>query len=378
LIATHGYAAPEVANTYVRALELCQRLGDTPQLFAALRGLQLFHVVRAELQIASELAAELLRLAQSQHDPMLLAFAHMTLGIMLFHRGDFGQACVRLEQGMAFDVPSLKHGDSFLYGTNPVLVCMAWLALTLWLLGYPDQAQKRGQEALTRARQLAQPFGLAFALDWVAWLHQLRREPQATQDQAEAAMALCTEHGFAQLQALGSLLQGWALAIRQQGEDGLIYIHQGLASYEATGAAVGRPQYLTLLAEAYGQVRQVDMGLVVLTEALTVAGRTGEQSYEAEIHRLTGHLLLAGSGVNHPEAEARLHRALDIARHQQAKSLELRAATSLARLWRQQGKRTEAYQLLAEVYDWFTEGFETLDLREARALLNVLTSSESG
>ena len=372
LIATHGYAAPDVAHTYARARDLCRRLGTPPQLFAALRGLQLYHVVRAELQMASELAEELLLLAQHQDDPTILVFAHLTLGIILFHRGTFVEARMQLEQGIDLDVLPLKHPHTFLYGNNPVVVCICWVALTLWLLGYPDQAQKRGQEALTRARQLAQPYSLAFALDWAAWLHQLRCEPQATQDQAEAAMTLCAEQGFAHLLAFGRLLRGWALAAQQQGEDGLVDIQQGLTDYQATGAAVGRPQYLTLLAEAHGQMGQTEAGLAVLTEALTVVEQSGERSDEAEIHRLTGQLLLARSGGQHPEAEACFRRALDIARRQEAKSLELRAAMSLSRLWQRQGKQDEARQLLAEVYGWFTEGFDTADLQEAKALRAAL------
>jgi DNA-binding winged helix-turn-helix (wHTH) protein/predicted ATPase len=372
LIATRGYAAPDVAQTYARARDLCRHMGDTPQLFVALRGLQTFHAVRAELPMAAELAEELLLLAQRQHDPTLLVFAHLSLGSTLFHRGAFVQARVHLEQGTPLNIPQQDHDPAFLYGHGPGVVCISWAALALWLLGYPEQALQKGHEAITWARQLAQPFSLAFALNWVAWLHQLRREPQAAQDQAEAAMALCTEQGFAQLLAFGRVLRGWALAARQQGENGIAHIHQGLAAYQATGAAVGRPQQLALLAEAHGQVRQAEAGLAVLTEALTVVGQTGERSYEAELHRLTGELLLARSAVHHTEAEACFRQALDVARHQQAKSLELRAAMSLARLWQQQGKRTEAHQLLAEVYGWFTEGFDTADLQEAKALLDTL------
>jgi predicted ATPase len=372
LIATRGYAAPDVAQTYARARDLGRRMGDTLQLFVALRGLQTFHAVRAELQTALALAEELLLLAQRQHDPTLLVFAHLSLGSTLFHSGALVQARVHLEQGMALNVPPLEHAPAFLYGHGAGVVCISWLALTLWLLGYPDQAQQRGHEALTRARQLAQPLGLAFALDWVAWLHQLRREPQTTQDQAEAAMALCTEQGFAQLLAFGRVLRGWVLAARQQGEDGITHIRQGLAAYQATGAAVGRPQQLALLAEAHGQVGQAEAGLAVLAEALTVVGHTGERNYEAELHRLTGQLLLARSGAHHTEAEACFRQALDMARRQQAKSLELRAAVSLSRLWQQQGKCTEAYDLLAPVYGWFTEGFDTADLQDARALLDAL------
>jgi predicted ATPase len=372
LIATRGYAAPDVAQTYARARDLCRRLGDTLQLFVALRGLQTFHAVRAELPMAAALAEELLLLAQRQHDPTLLVFAHLSLGSTLFHTGAFVQAREHLEQGMALNIPPREHAPAFLYGHGAGVVCISWLALTLWLLGYPEQAQQRGHEALTRAQQLAQPFGLAFAVNWVAWLHQWRREPQVTQAQAEAAMALCTEHGFAQLLALGRMLQGWALAAQHQREDGIASIHRGLDAYRATGAAVGRPQYLALLAEAQGQGEQAEAGLAGLTEALTVVEQTGERSYEAEIHRLTGQLLLARSGTHYMEAETCLRQALDVARRQQAKSWELRAAMSLARLWQQQGKRTDAYDLVAPIYRWFTEGFDTADLQDARALLQEL------
>jgi predicted ATPase len=185
-------------------------------------------------------------------------------------------------------------------------------------------------------------------------------------------MAVCTEQGFAQLLAFGRLLQGWALAAQHQGEDGIAHIYQGLEAYQATGAVVGRPQYLALLAEAHGQAGQAEAGLVVLTEALMVVGQTGERSYEAEIHRLTGQLLLARAGAHPTEPEVYFRQALDVARRQQAKSLELRAATNLARLWQQQGKRTDAYDLMAPIYGWFTEGFDTADLQDARALLQEL------
>jgi predicted ATPase len=264
------------------------------------------------------------------------------------------------------------HAQAFLNGNDAMLVCITWVALTLWLLGYPAQALQRGREALTRARQLGQPFSLAFALAWGAWLHQLRREPRATQEQAEAAITVCTEQGFAQLLAFGRLLRGWALATQHQGDEGITQIHQGLEAYQATGAAVGRPQYLALLAEAQGQRGQVEMGLALLTEAVTAVEQTGERSYEAELHRLTGQLLGARSGAPPREAETRLRQALAIARRQDARSLELRAAISLARLWQQQGKQADAYALLAPIYCWFTEGLDTADLQDAKALLEEL------
>jgi predicted ATPase len=213
---------------------------------------------------------------------------------------------------------------------------------------------------------------LGFALTCAAGFHQFRREGRAAQEHAEAAISLATEQGFPHWRAVSSMLRGWALAHQGQAREGVEQLHQGLMAYRATGAELTRSYYLALLAEAYGTMGQPEAGLIVLAEALTLADKTGERFYEPEIHRLKGALLQQQSADNHAEAQACFHRALDIARSQQAKSLELRAATSLSRLWQQQGKRNEARQLLAEVYSWFTEGFDTPDLREAKALLDEL------
>ncbi len=244
---------------------------------------------------------------------------------------------------------------------------MPWL---LWLLGYPDQALRRSHEALTLARELAHPLSLAGALDYAAWLHQLRREALITQEGAEAAMALAREHGFPQYETVALSLWGWALAQQGQGEAGLDALRQGMATHLAVGAELVRPYFLAMLAEAAQD--EPEVGLAALVEALTLVNTTDERWYEAELYRLKGQLLLQLSSGNHPEAETCFHQALDIARRQQAKSWELRAATSLARLWQSQDKRQEAYDLLAPVYGWFTEGFDTADLQDARALLDEL------
>jgi len=208
-------------------------------------------------------------------------------------------------------------------------------------------------------------------------LHQSRREPQATHERAEALMALATEQEFAQHVARATIMRGWALAAQGQGAEGTAQMRQGLAAYQATGTEQLRPYYLALLAllaEAYGSLGQTAEGLSLLAEVLAPVDRPGERGWAAELHRLQGELLLAQAGDRPqvPEAEACLHQALDVARHQQAKSWELRAAMSLARLWQRQGKRQEAYDLLTPVYGWFTEGFDTADLQEAKALLEGL------
>jgi predicted ATPase len=252
------------------------------------------------------------------------------------------------------------------------VVCHNFAAWALWHLGYPDQALARSHAAVTLARQIAHPFSLGFALSFAAVLHSFRREGRATQERAEATISLATAQGFPHWRAQGSVLRGWALAQQGQAKEGIEQMHQGLTAYQATGAEILRPYCLALLAEAHGIMRQPEAGLTVLTEALTLVDTTGERLCEAELYRLRGELLLQQTSDNQAEAETCFHHAISIAQIQQAKSWELRAATSLARLWQQQGKRQEAYDLLAPVYNWFTEGFDTVDLQDANALLNEL------
>jgi len=248
----------------------------------------------------------------------------------------------------------------------------------LWHLGYPNQALQRIRAALTLAQELSHPFSLAWALNFAAVLHQLRREGQAAQERAKAAITLSAEQGFPYWLARGTILRGWALAEQGQREEGIAQMRQGLTAYRATGSEVYRTSYLALLAEAHGKTGQAEEGLNVLAEALAAVDRTGERFYEAELYRLKGELTLAQSSVQglassvQKKAKECFHKAIDIARQQSAKSLELRAVMSLARLWQQQGKREEARQMLAEIYGWFSEGFNTADLKQAKALLEEL------
>jgi len=309
------------------------------------------------------------------------------MGESLFQRGELSAARSHLEQAIALDAPQ-RHPSAVYSGARASGVfARNFAAVALWLLGYPEQAMERSEEALTWVRELAYPFILAYALFWAARLHQFRREGPLTQERAEAGMTLATEHGLAPSLALGTIMRGWVLAEQGRGEEGIAQMRQGLATWRAAGSVVDRGYHLSLLAEAYGKVGQATEGLHVLAEALTAAHDSGERYWEAELYRLKGELLLqsgvqglpsgvstpdAGLQSRDPEAEACFHQALDIARRQQARSLELRAAMSLSRLWLQQGKRATARELLAPIYGWFTEGFDTLDLQEARALLAEL------
>ncbi len=225
---------------------------------------------------------------------------------------------------------------------------------------------------MTLAQQSAYPFSLSFALNFAAGFHQLRREVPSAQAYTDASISVATAQGFPFWMVRGALLHGWALAQQGQAQEGIEQLTQGLTAYRATGGEIGRPYFLALLAEAHGTLGQPEAGLTALSEALALVDKTGERWYEAELYRLKGELLLQQHSDNEGEAEACFHHAIAIAQSQQAKSWELRAATSLARLWHQQGKRQEAHDLLAPVYYWFTEGFETADLQDAKALLDEL------
>jgi predicted ATPase len=372
LMATRGYAASEVEYAYARARELCRQVGETPQLFQALWGLWYFHLVRAEFQTARELGEQLLSLAQRVQTPALLLLAHRVLGQTLAFLGEFSTAHGHLEREMTLYNLGQHRAFASLYGQDQGVICRSWAALTLWSLGYPDQALRCSREALTLAQELVHPFSLAYAMCFAGMLCQLCRDVQAAQERATAAIALCTEQGFALYLARGTILQGWAMVEQGQGAAGLAQMRQGLDAYQATGAEVFRPYYLAFLAEAYGKLGQTLGGLTLLGEALAAVHKTGERFYEAELYRLKGELLLVRSAENHGQAEASFQQALTVARHQQAKSSELRAATNLSLLWQRQGKRAAAYDLLASVYGWFTEGFDTADLQEAKALLEDL------
>jgi len=328
--------------------------------------------VHAEYQTAHALGEQLLTLAQQVQDSAMLLAAHRALGSTLFYLGAAASALTHFAQGMALYDPQQHRASALLYGDDAGVICHIMAAWTLWYLGYPDQGLARIDEALALAQHSAHPFSLGFALTFAAVSHLCRRERRAAQECAEAAISLATEQEFPHWRTMGSMLRGWALAHQGRAQEGLEQLHQGLTAYRAIGSELIRSYFLALLAEAYGTMGQPEAGLAVLAEALTFVDTTGERCYEPEIHRLKGALLLQQSADNHVEAHACFQHALEIARAQQAKSLELRAATSLCRLWQQQGKRNEAYQLLAEVYGWFTEGFDTADLQEAKTLLDEL------
>jgi predicted ATPase len=373
LMAIKGLAAPEVEQTYARARALCHQVGDTPQLFPTLRGLCRFYQTRGMLLTARELGEQLYRLAQREITPTNRLEAHEALGSALFHLGEYATARIHLEQGVALIDPAVQRAQVLRYGEALGVRCLSLVSLTLWCLGYPAQALCRSQEALAQAQELAHPQSLASAQYFAAWLHHRRREVPSVQAQAEALVPLATAQGFPHYVGHGTCWRGWALAMQGQSEVGLAQLLQGLTAVLATGQTLSRPLHLALLTEAAGHAGQTEEGLRLLAEAMTAIEQSGRGELLVEAYRLRGALLLRQAVPEAAQVETCFEQALAIARRQQAKSWELRAATSLSRLWQQQGKRAEALELLAPVYGWFTEGFDTADLQEAKTLLEELS-----
>jgi predicted ATPase len=371
LVAARGFAETLVGRAYERAWELCQRLEDSARLPLVLRGREVFHYVSGEFNKAREFAKQLLDLAERQQDPALLVGSYHALGQTLFSLGELVAARRYVEQGIALFDPQ-QHRLPNWPGGQPGEQCYLYGAFALWMLGYPDQALRRGEEALAMANELSNPANLINTLAFVALVHVFRRELSAARQRAEAAMEMSAEQRNPYFLAYGTVLNGWARAAQDQGEDGIAEVKQGITAYRATDAQTWLPFLLALQAETYARAKRIGDGLATVAEALELAEKTEERCWQAELNRIKGELLLAVSADNHAEAERCFSQALDIARRQQAKSWELRAAMSLGRLWQQQCKETEARDLLAPVHAWFTEGFDTADLKEAKVLLDEL------
>jgi predicted ATPase len=402
LAATKGFAAREAKLVYARARALCQQVEEPPEFFPVLLGLWGGHYMRGELSMARELSEQLLILAQRGQDPTHLLLAHSMLGETLLSLGEVASAQAHAEQSLAHYNPQSSRFSASWSNLEPGIYALSIAALAWWDRGYPDRAVERIQRALAGARELAHPFSSVIVLACAASLHAYRQEWPEAQAEAEALLALANERGFAQRVTQGMLLRGGALVGQGEVEEGMAQIRQGLTAYWATGRGVGVAYFLALLAAAYGQVGQAEEGLALIAEALAVVDKTGERHWEAELYRIKGELIFQssvqrlGSRVQEnrkskiktrkskiaspqsltpstQDAEACFLKAVDIARKQQAKSWELRAVISLSRLWQQQGKKVESHEMLSEIYNWFTEGFDTKDLQEAKVLLAELT-----
>ena len=380
LTVTQGPGAPTVQSTYARAEELSREIGDMPQRVAVLRGLRRMYQGRGEPRAAYPLAEEFLSLAEQTQDLTLLIEAYMALGGASFYLGEVAAAHAHLERSLSLYACQPPRAHVFPSGQDLGVLSLTYDAMALWMLGYPDQALEGSRRALNLAEEVAQPWSLAMATGYAAFVHVLRGDLQAALEQAEATIQLATEQGFPSWVARAMMLQGWALAEQGQGEDGLAQIQQGMAIWRASSHELAQPFWLALLAGQYGKAGQVEAGLSLLSEALALARTRELRLWEAELHRLQGELLLrqavakTDTRTAQPEIAAQtcFRQALQIARRQHAKSLELRATMSLTRLWQKQGKKNAAYQLLTGCYNWFSEGFNTADLQEAKARLEQL------
>jgi predicted ATPase len=387
LMATRGQAAPEMAQAYNRARELSMQLGETSPLFHSLSGLAGFHMVRADLRAARELGEQLVTIAQAKQDVTQLVSAHMSLGLPLFWQGEFTRAHEQLERAITM-YKAHKDAPAVFRAKQDRWVLFSYSAWTLWYLGYPAHAVMRRNQSIALAYELADPISLAVVSDYAAFLSYFRRESQLTQEHSATAIALSTEHGLPYWWAIGTILNGWARADQGSADEGITQIRRGILAYHDTGAELLVPYSFGALADAYGMAGHAQDGLAALAEGLAVAARTGEHSQKAELYRLKGMLTLKNK-AHSPcravssmapnltadascEAEASFLKAIDIAHRQNAKSLELRAAINLGHLW-QYSRRREAHELLSEIYNWFTEGFDTTDLKEAKLLLDDLS-----
>jgi class 3 adenylate cyclase/predicted ATPase len=382
LIATKGYAAPEVGTVYDRARVLCERAENSSQLPVVVFGLFAFYVVRADHEKALLLGKHLLSLAESSQDRALLVQAHNALGLVLFFRGEFAAARDHLEQCFALYGVEEHRSLAFSYaGQDPGVTSAIFSAWASQTTGYPEQALRRSRDAVSLAQQLSHPYSLAYARGIAAAVHQFRKEEKLTQDLADASLAIANENGFPFWSAFQNILLGWVSVKQGKADEGIARMNQGMEAYWATGAKLLRPYLTGLLAEALAEGGSIERALALPDEALEAVEKTGERFYEAELYRQKGELLFRSCGESSELADftsrsSDIERcflmAISIAGRQQAKWFELRAATSLARLWQRQSRKEEARTMLAKSYSWFTEGFDTADLKDAKLLLEQL------
>ncbi len=369
-----GFADPEVGQAFDHVHALCDQIGETPQIFVALFGLGTYYCATADYQAAVEMAEHILRIAPQAPDPsILLLIGHTGQTANLSFLGESEQALTHARQFLDIYNPQKHDSLVYLLGQDLKSNTKSWATFDLWLRGYPDQAREMSRETLAIARELAYPSSLFFAYIFACILCQFSRDKQALQELAEECLAFSLEYGAQMWIGYARILRGWSQVEQGQSMEGLAEIQQGLVVFRATGSIAFLSYFLAMMAEALGKAGQLEEGLAMLEESLSCVEKTGERFYEAEIHRLKGELLLA-QGADKDEVEKHYKQAIEVARQLESKSLELRAVLSLSRLWQKQGKREDAAQMLAKIYGWFTEGFDTADLQEAKTLLEELAN----
>jgi predicted ATPase len=365
LIAIKGWATPEVEQAFQRAVELSEDVPEHCDKVLARLNLASTYEIRGQYPRAQ--AALEQGLHSAAKEGRLLLESHELMACTMFHQGQFAKAVDHAKSGFGLYDPQRQYSLLASFGDDPGVACKDWEALSLWYLGFPDQALHAAEDAIRLAEDHV--YSLANARAQRAYLHQFRRESAPTAEWAGAAAALAREQGFPFREGTGSVLLGWAMAQQGEHSEGIALLRHGLETCRSIGVELDGPYFLALLAEAYSAAERHEEGLYLIAEALATVRNSRAFFYEAELHRLMGSLLLRAGTWHVHQVEGSFQAALEIARRQNAKSIELRAATSLASLWRQQDRRAEARQLLQPIHDSFTEGFDTPDLRQARALL---------
>jgi class 3 adenylate cyclase/tetratricopeptide (TPR) repeat protein len=370
LIATKGFASSEVETAYLRAQDLSRELGHDTDLFTAVRGLGYVHHVRGDLRQSMREFPEALDLARRIGEPALLVQAYHFAGVSTFHLGAFQTARDWLQRSLEAGASHDRHSE--IYGINMGVFCHAYIAHCDWHLGYPDCALNSAENALSVARQVSHPFSIALALAYLAMLHQFRREPEAALRVAEEARGLCQEYRFDYYDAWGALVRAWAIAEQGRIEEGAAAYDVALNEFIKTGAGLRMPHYLGLLAGIHRKAGWRAAGLKLLTRAAQIAERNHETWCNAMLELERGELLLLDASEEAAgEADAAFKHAIDIATHQGSKTLELRASVAQASHCAKQGKGPKALDRLSSIYGWFSQGFDTPDLLEAKTLLDV-------
>ena len=373
-IATRGYAAPEVGPVFQRAREICATVAEPQQQFAMVFGNFAWRIVRGEMDLALVLANEALAFAERHADPGMWMEALFLLGVALFYRGDFAGARDQYEKALAlYDDRDRNRAWAARVGEDAGVTHRCYLALALWHLGYPDRALKVNREVRELARSIEHPFSLAYAQHHTSWLYQLMRMPSETLLFSDEQMRTSAEHGFPLFHATGSIYNAAGQLLQGNAAKAAAALEGSLDAYRATGAGLALPYYLGLLGDAFIQIGNTGEANSMLGEALTAAQRGGDRCHEAELHRLKGEVAQR-EGIQPEILEQHFSQAVDIAREQGSKAWELRATISLARMRARHGHRTDAGEMLGNLYNSFTEGFCTPDLREAKTLLAELQS----
>jgi len=368
-----GTAAPEVGEVYRRAQELCRQVGRAEQAFPVLWGLWFYHHTGGELRIARKLANDLIEVAEALPETVFSLQGRHAAWTTHSALGEFAASQRHIERGLEVYDPERHPASAFVYGGHDAGVCgYSSGALNTWALGHHERALQLGQESVALAERLGHPFSVAHALCYRAILHQLRGEPDSVAEDADRLEAHCAKNDLKIWARNAEILTAWTMLADGEIEEGLRRFREALAARRATRVTHRQPYYLALLAEALGAAGQPEQAAEAVSEAVELTDSTEDRRWEALVHCVRGDLLLAARPRNEADADAALRRAIEIARGQAAKSFELRAATSLARLLAEQGQRQKARDLLAPLYGWFTDGFETRDLKQAKALLDAL------